>query len=187
MKKIAYKIFIFLILTACLVLGILLGFRYETQNEEIDKITEITAEDEMDEKKDDFLPVNTKTYDIEVVYKDKYTFCGHEIIKTNTIYGTTIDKIKEEMSDEYEIEEETNERVVLVKTINQNCPNHFLVKIQNNEIIIYNIIDEGTLATYKIIEVDPNTLNPEMLEELNEGIKADGKEELNLIIEDIES
>ena len=37
------------------------------------------------------------------------------------------------------------------------------------------------------IKVDSETLNPEMLEELNQGIKANSKEELNLIIEDIES
>lgn len=187
MKKIGYKIFIFLILTACLVLGIVLGFRYETQNEEIDEINEITAEDEVNEKKEDTVPVNKKTYDIEVVYKDKYKLCGHEITKTNTIYGTTLDKIKEEAIDEYEIEEESNERIVYAKNISQNCPNHFLVKVENGKIVIYNVIDEGTLATYKEIEVDVNTLNPEMLEELNVGIKADGKEELNLIIEDIES
>ena len=40
---------------------------------------------------------------------------------------------------------------------------------------------------YKKIKVDSETLNPEMLEELNQGIKANSKEELNLIIEDIES
>ena len=43
------------------------------------------------------------------------------------------------------------------------------------------------MLVYKKINADLETLNPEMLEELNVGIKADSKEDLNLIIEDIES
>ena len=62
-----------------------------------------------------------------------------------------------------------------------------MVKNENNNIVIYNIIDEAAMSVYKKLKVDINTLNPEMLEELNEGIKVDSKEDLNLIIEDIES
>jgi cysteine desulfurase/selenocysteine lyase len=58
---------------------------------------------------------------------------------------------------------------------------------KDDEIVISNIVDESATMVYKKIKVDSETLNPEMLEELNQGIKANSKEELNLIIEDIES
>ena len=87
----------------------------------------------------------------------------------------------------YELIEESNEKVVYTRQIEQNCPNHFFIKVEDNKIVIYNIVDESAMVVYKKLEVDIETLNPEMLEELNEGISVDSKEELNLIIEDIES
>ncbi len=174
-----------------LVLGVYIGFKYTRNNKNVEDKTSI-AEDSIE--KDETTPVSTKTYDIEVVYKDEYTKCGHTIQNKNMVYGTTLENLKEEENKKqkengilYEVEEESNEQLVYSRKVEQNCPNHFLVKNENNNIVIYNIIDEAAMSVYKKLKVDFNTLNPEMLEELNEGIKVDSKEDLNLIIEDIES
>ena len=174
-----------------LVLGVYIGFKYTRNDKNVEDKTSI-AEDRIE--KDETTPVSTKTYDIEVVYKDEYTKCGHTIQSKDMVYGTTLENLKEEENKKqkengilYEVEEESNEQLVYSRKVEQNCPNHFLVKNENNNIVIYNIIDEAAMSVYKKLKVDINTLNPEMLEELNEGIKVDSKEELNLIIEDIES
>ena len=174
-----------------LVLGVYIGFKYTRNDKNVEDKTSI-AEDRIE--KDETTPVSTKTYDIEVVYKDEYTKCGHTIQNKDMVYGTTIENLKEEEKKKqkekgiiYEVEEESNDQIVYSRKVDQNCPNHFLVKIENNNIVIYNIIDDAAMSVYKKLEVDINTLNPEMLEELNEGIKVDSKEDLNLIIEDIES
>ena len=166
---------------------------YTKNDENLTDYTETTAEEEKI-KNDDTTPVITKTYDIEVIYKDEYIKCGHVIENKNIIYGTTIEKVKDEENNKqkdngniYEIEEESDEKIVYSRKIEQNCPNHFLVKLENDEIVISNIVDESATMVYKKIKVDSEILNPEMLEELNQGIKANSKEELNLIIEDIES
>ena len=174
-----------------LVLGVYIGFKYTRNDKNVEDKTSI-AEDRIE--KDETAPVSTKTYDIEVVYKDEYTKCGHTIQNKDMVYGTTLENLKEEENKKqkekgiiYEVEEESNDQIVYSRKVDQNCPNHFLVKIEKNDIIIYNIIDDAAMSVYKKLEVDINTLNPEMLEELNEGIKVDSKEDLNLIIEDIES
>lgn len=190
-KKIGYSFLILGIVVVCLTLGIYLGFRY-TRNEKNVEISSNISKDK-GEIIEDTTPVSTKTYDIEVIYKDEYTKCGHIIESKDIKYGTTIDKIKEENKKQkeigiiYELTEENNDSITYYRKIDQNCPNHFFVKIEDNKINIYNIIDESAMTVYKKLDVDINTLNPEMLEELNEGIKANSKEDLNLIIEDIES
>ena len=174
-----------------LVLGVYIGFKYTRNDKNVEDKTS-TADDSIE--KDETTPVITKPYDIEVVYKDEYTKCGHTIQNKDMVYGTTLENLKEEENKKqkekgiiYEVEEESNDQIVYSRKVDQNCPNHFLVKIENNNIVIYNIIDDAAMSVYKKLEVDINTLNPEMLEELNEGIKVDSKEDLNLIIEDIES
>lgn len=194
-KNIKYSLLVFLIFTFCLSLGIYLGFKY-TKNDSslVDYNNDDVASEDVNNKNDQAEPVSTKKYDIELVYQDVYIKCGHVIENKTTIYGTTLDELKENQEQEqerkgnkYEILEQSNERLVYKRQINQNCPNHFLVKLEEGTVIIYNIVDESAMTIYKKIEVDSDTLNPEMLEELNVGIKANSKEELNLIIEDIES
>lgn len=192
-KNMGYSFLVLGILVFCLSLGIYLGFKYTKNNEELIDYTETTAEED-DNRNQVVTPVSTKTYDIEVVYKDEYTKCGHVIENKNMVYGITLDQLKEdenkkqkESGNIYEIVEENNEQIIYSRKIEQNCPNHFLVKLDDENIVIYNIVDESAMMVYKKIGADLETLNPEMLEELNIGIKADSKEDLNLIIEDIES
>ena len=190
-KRVFFSFFAIGGIVLLLVLGVYIGFKYTRNDKNVEDKTSI-AEDSIE--KDETTPVSAKTYDIEVVYKDEYTKCGHTIQNKNMVYGTTLENLKEEENKKqkengilYEVEEESNEQLVYSRKVEQNCPNHFLVKNENNNIVIYNIIDEAAMSVYKKLEVDINTLNPEMLEELNEGIKVDSKEDLNLIIEDIES
>ena len=190
-KRVFFRFFAISGVFLLLLLGIYVGFKF-TRNGKIVEDKTSTADDSIE--KDETTPVSTKTYDIEVVYKDEYTKCGHTIQNKDMVYGTTLENLKEEENKKqkekgiiYEVEEESNDQIVYSRKVDQNCPNHFLVKIENNNIVIYNIIDDAAMSVYKKLEVDINTLNPEMLEELNEGIKVDSKEDLNLIIEDIES
>lgn len=192
-KNIWYRFLVFFLFVFCLCFGVYVGFKYTKNNENLTDYTETTAEDEKI-KNEDTTPVSTKTYDIEVIYKDEYVKCGHVIESKNTIYGTTLEKLKENENKKqkmqgnvYEIEEEGNEKIVYIRKIDQNCPNHFLIKLENDDVVISNIVDESATMEYKRLKIDPQILNPEMLEELNQGIKADSKEDLNLIIEDIES
>lgn len=132
--------------------------------------------------------------DVEVIYEDFYTICG-ETIRENTIYySTNVNKVKEEEivkqnkeNKKYSIAEETSQRIVFKRTVEENCPNHFKIILEDNKINIYNRIDENKLNAYKSINVTKELIREELKERLDEGIDVDSKEELNFIIEDIES
>lgn len=193
-KNIKYSVFVFFVLVMCLSLGIYLGFRSTKNNKNLEDYTETADDENSEDETQNVTPVSTKKYDIELVYQDVYKTCGHVIENKKVVYSTTLDELKEqeekkqtESGNKYAIEEESNERLVYKREISQYCPNHFLIKIEEGTVVIYNIIDDSAMSVYKKIEVDSNSLNPEMLEELNTGIKVDSKEKLNLLIEDIES
>ena len=53
--------------------------------------------------------------------------------------------------------------------------------------MVYSIVNDTVSTVYQKIDIPQELISPEMLEELNVGIKVDSKEDLNLIIEDLES
>ncbi len=139
-------------------------------------------------------PTSTQKYNIEVVYKNHYTLCNETIEESETIYDTTLEEVKEKESAKQKqnnmdctILEESNDKIIYLQTLNRNCPNHFNIKLEEGNVVIYNIVSEGVNTLYKTLDVTQELLRPELIEELNIGIRVDSKEDLNLIIEDIES
>lgn len=190
--KTKYRVIIASVTVFLLVFGVVIGLIISTKNEEDSYI--VKDDPIIDEEVNIYQTVSTKTYDIELVYIDYYKLCNETIETKETIYGTTLDKLKEEESKkqkekdvEYTIEEEENERLVYKRVINSNCPNHFNVKLEEGKINIYNIVDNTVSTLYQTIDVSQELIRPELIEELNEGIRVDSLVDLNFIIEDIES
>lgn len=205
-KKIEYRFLVGIIGIVLMAIGIYIGFSTTSNGNKNGPIIPLIKgsdndDDKGDEvevtseaKNDDSTTVSTKTYDIEVVYRDHYTLCNHTIEEKNIEYGVTLDDLKKSEAEkqklsnkEYNILEESNERIVFSRDVAQNCPNHFLVKLENGSVVIYNIVKEGVNTLYKKMDISQDAIMPELLEELNLGIKVNSKEELNFIIEDIES
>lgn len=206
-KKNEYRVLVGIISILLLGIGIYIGFSTTSnggknntpftivKGSDKDDKSEEDEENVKDEAKEENLStVSTKTYDIEVVYRDNYTLCNHTIEEKEVEYGVTLDDLKKAeiekqklANKEYNILEESNERIVFTRNVTQNCPNHFLVKLENGSVVIYNRVKDGVNTVYKKMDISQETIMPELLEELNLGIKVDSKEELNFIIEDIES
>lgn len=192
--KTRYRIVILSICVCLLMLGVIIGFNMENGDEKDAIETVINKGNELEEVSIYTDSRSSKKYDIELVYEDEYTLCSHSIVNSETIYATTLEELKEselkkqkEENKEYEIKEETNYRLVFYRKLEQNCPNHFKIKMGEGEIVVYNMINETVETVYKKIDISGDLIRPEMLEELNQGIIVDSKEELNLIIEDLES
>ncbi len=189
-----YRLLIISVFFILLILGVYLGFKFSSNQEakENNQSEQVVNNNDNEDDIDIYEEVSTKTYDIKVTYEDYYSLCGHTIKNEETIYNTTVDKVKSDIlsKDEnknYEVSEETNETLTLKRTLDRNCPNHFEVRYENGSIIIDTIVDETIKTRYKTIDIPQELIRPEMLEELNNGIRVDSKEELNLLIEDIES
>lgn len=191
--KTRYRILVFSICVILLMFGIVIGFNIEREdNSNFSK--EVINKDDVEEVSIYTESKSAKKYDIELVYEDYYTLCNHSITSTDTIYATNIETLKkqeiekqEKENKKYQIKEENNYRLVFYRECEQNCPNHFKVKIEEGTVVIYNIVNETVETVYKKIDIAQDLIRPEMLEELNQGIIVNSKEELNLIIEDLES
>lgn len=139
--------------------------------------------------------VSTKTYDIEVVYEDDYSGCGESVTNSKMEYGTTIDEVKEkekkyqeENGLNYDIKAEGTNRIIYARTLNGNCPNHFLVILENGKINVYSIQSEDNKTVYMTIDnVNVDYLREELKEKVEKGTYINSREELNLFIEDLES
>ena len=204
-KKNEYRILVTFIAFILISLGIYIGFSTTSNGSKNNpNFTLVKGSDNDDDKEDEdinyseqtdeYTSVSTKTYDIELIYRDHYTLCNHTIEDKRVEYGVTLDELKKSEvekqqvnNNEYNIVEESNERLIFSRNINQNCPNHFLVKLENGSVVIYNVVKEGVNTVYKKLDISQDSIMPELLEELNSVITVDSKEQLNFIIEDIES
>lgn len=192
--KTRYRIMVFSICVVLLMFGIVIGFNIERKDNSSYSEEVINKNNELDEVSIYTNSKSGKKYDIELVYEDDYTLCNHNIVNTETVYATTLETLKKQEIEkqknenkEYQIKEENNYRLVFYRKVEQNCPNHFKVKMEEGSVVIYNIVSDAVETVYKKIEISQDLIRPEMLEELNQGIVVNSKEELNLIIEDLES
>lgn len=194
-KKFKYQILVGIFSIVLLGVGTYIGFSCvsskdipKDDNEEIqEKIT--------DEKNKNIDTVSTKKYDIELTYIDYYTLCGESVENTKQIYDTTIDELKKEQEKYqeenglvYEIQNQSKDKLVYYRTIEKNCPNHFVVKIVDKKIIIYNDEGNGNIKEYKKVDdVVVSLLREDLKQELKKGINVDSVKNLELLIEDLQS
>ncbi len=189
-----YRILVIAVFFVLLFGGMYIGYKTSSKgNKNLNENTEPVVNNKDNENEVNvYEPVSTKKYDVKIIYQDYYTLCGETITSEETKYDITLDDLKTKVIDVakekgYEVIEQSNDEVTLRKTQNRNCPNHFEVKYENGSIVIYELVDESVKTEYKKLDITADHIRAELLEELNEGIRVNSKEELNLLIEDLES
>ncbi len=143
----------------------------------------------------ELVTASTKTIDIEVVYKDLYHDCNESIKTSKMHYGTTMDKVKEleekyqaENGLLYEVEAEGQSRIIYVRKLEGNCPNHFEIIFKDNIIKIYSVRGENKKELYmELTDINIENIRKELKEKIEKGINLNSKKELNDFIEDLES
>ena len=142
----------------------------------------------------DDVPAFNETKNITVIYEDVYNLCGETVKEEKVVEDATIEKLKEEEEKNmkeneksYELKSQTSDTLVYTRTLDKYCPNHFLIKLEDSKVIVYNLVNDIVKTKYKEIEVSIELLRQEMVDELSVGIKVDSKEELNFILEDLDS
>ncbi len=124
-----------------------------------------------------------------LVLKKYYEECDHTIKEYAKIPEEYVNKTKEELEElqeDWEIEEFSNREVVLRKTINGTCNEHFVIREKDGMIVVYQVKDnnEEVLKEETGITVEYLTENDKL--RLEEGIRIYGEEELNSTLEDYE-
>ena len=141
----------------------------------------------------DVAPYTEEKITVVVKYVDIYGECEHENIQFEQYDNTTVDevvkKVKKQHQD-YSFMENKYNILIFQKNYKHICENHFLIKQEDeskSEISIYKSNKQGEYILYETREVELDYLRESLLQQLKDGIYADGYEQLNMILEDIES
>ena len=151
---------------------------YEYKNEE-DKINEIEASE-----------IETKiSPNAKLIIKKYYKECGHTAEEIKTVTNDMVNKNKEEMEKlypDYNIEKFLNNEIILKKEEEGQCNEHYIIKDENSNIIIYRVLNDGAEEVYQNTVISTEYLPETDRINLKSGVKVFGIENLNSIIEDFE-
>lgn len=118
-----------------------------------------------------------------------YNECGHTIKRTNIIEDKYINLTEEELQEEFsdwEITEFTPEEIIMNKSEDGICNEHYMVREKDGYVAVYSL-DKNEKETLKeTTEIATGFLTITDLARLQGGIKLYGRENLNSLLEDLE-
>lgn len=131
------------------------------------------------------ISVNTQV--IEEIY---YTQCDHLVKTTRKDIKSLVNMTKEELAKKYEnweVKQFSKEQVLVYKTEQDFCNEHYLVKDLNGFVTIYNMDNEDKIKErIETTEIETKYLTETDQEDLKEGIMVYTQQKLNKLIEDFE-
>lgn len=169
--------------------------KYNIQNE-IDLVSEKVEDEcvyEMQAMENEVLITSSKEEKIspncKLTLRKAYKKCGHIVNEYLDIPLNLVNKTRRDIENEYKdwkIEKFSETEIVLYKEFDGECNEHFLVKDEDNKIVIYKINDENKEEEYKKTDISTEYLTETDKIELKNGIRIIGSEKLNEFIEDFE-
>ena len=123
-----------------------------------------------------------------IIFRRHYNDCGHTIEQYSSIPTELVNKTEEDLQQQYEgwtIEEFSRNQIVLYREFDSECGEHYILREKDGKVAIYlktgdteELVEETDIATEFLTETDRI--------ELQNGIEANGRVELNQLIEDYE-
>ena len=123
-----------------------------------------------------------------IIFRRHYNDCGHTIEQYSSIPTELVNKTEEDLQQQYEgwtIEEFSRNQIVLYREFDSECGEHYILREKDGKVAIYlktgdteELVEETDIATEFLTETDRI--------ELQNGIEANGRVELNQIVEDYE-
>jgi len=129
-----------------------------------------------------------------IITKKYYEKCGHTIKETNEIDDKYVNLTQEEFSKQYfsnnpqfKLESFSPQEIVITENINASCGKHYLVKENDGKIFVYKIDDSNKEIFFKDTGLTTEYLTDEDINNLKTGIRANGDDELNSLLENFAS
>lgn len=123
-----------------------------------------------------------------IIFKRHYNDCGHTIEQYASIPTELVNKTEEDLQKQYEgwtIEEFSRNQIILYREFDSECGEHYILREKDGKVAIYlktgdteELVEETEIATEFLTQTDRI--------ELQNGIEANGRVELNQLIEDYE-
>lgn len=121
--------------------------------------------------------------------KKYYDECSHFDYEEAELPKELVNLTKQEVEDYYddwEVEKFTEDDLVLSKEINGYCNQHFLIRLDEDNVNVYRMGTLGELNEYKKTDIARDYLPEEDIESLEEGITVFGEGKLSSALEDFE-
>ena len=123
-----------------------------------------------------------------IIFKRHYNDCGHTIEQYSSVPTELVNKTEEDLQKQYEgwiVEEFSRNQIILYRDFDSECGEHYVLREKDGKVVVYlktgdteELVEETDIATEFLTETDRI--------ELQNGIEANGRVELNQIIEDYE-
>ena len=202
------KSWIIILVVAIIIIGIVAGLAIYNKNEktqnnivenEINKVSEKVT-DECTEEYEELerqakLDIETNSSEEKIspncliTLKRYYNECQHTINEYIDVPQNLVNGTQEDLEKEYpnwEIQKYSSNEIILYREFDSNCGQHFILRNDNGKITIYKINEEMQEEVYEKTEISVEYLTEKDKVEIQNGIRVNGVEKLNQLIEDFE-
>lgn len=202
------KSWIIILILAIIIIGIIAGLAIYNQKgnsknniieNEINTISEkVTDEcteeyEELEEQAKLEIETNSSEEKISpnclITLKRYYNECQHTINEYIDISQNLVNGTQEDLEKEYpnwEIQKYSSNEIILYREFDSNCGQHFILRNDNGKITVYKINENNEEEVYEKTEISIEYLTETDKIEIQNGIRVNGIEELNQLIEDFE-
>lgn len=125
----------------------------------------------------------------KLTMKRYYNECGHSIEEYTDLNNELVNKTKDEIQQVYSawtIDKFSNDEIIISRSFDSQCGEHYIVREKDGKVAVYLISGDGTETELQDTEISTEFLTEADKIELQDGIRANGKQELNQVIENFE-
>ena len=193
------KIIIAILLTILIIFVFYILFRREEvgdngvqNNTYISEIIEDECTEEYEETKNYTAASSTEekvSANAVLILKKYYQKCEHTINEYVELPQEIVNMTEEEVQAQYpdwEVIGFEKGKVTLYKEFEDECGEHFKLKVEDGKVVVYIVNNDGTESIYEKTNISSEYLTETDLINMQDGLEIYGKEELNQIIEDFE-
>lgn len=203
MKKSAILMFLIIIICVTgIVLGVLIFHKKSDKKIAMQESKNNTQENIIDDCNDEYLMLQNTENEVEassseekispnciITLKRYYKECGHTINEYISIPQNLVNKTEDDLKNEYltwKIEKFSNSQIILSKEFDNNCGQHFILRTNDDKIVVY-LLDENNQETlFENTNISTQYLPEEDKVQLQNGVKVNGLENLNEMLENYE-
>ena len=202
-EKIIVGIICLLVLTGAIFSAIIISNnKNNSEQEKITKISEAPVTDECTEEYERIAKQEEEVREVSsgdekissnsaLILKKYYKACGHTINEYAEMLPELVNMTQDEVDDkfiEWELIGFSSREVTLFKEFEGTCGEHFRLREENGNVIVYRILEDGSEQIYEKTEISTEFLPETDLLKIksDKGIEVFGCEELNKVLEDFE-
>lgn len=118
-----------------------------------------------------------------------YEKCGHTTRQYSNIPEELVNKTREKLQESYpdwEIKTFASNEIFLSKKMEGECGEHYVVRDTEGKVTIYQVTESGQEIEFEQTEISTEYLTETDKINMENGMRVNGKEELNQLIEDFE-